>query len=93
MSTPVAGQLSLLTGGQQKQGDAIVRNPRQIFVQNVQPPAIVVGLPEAEERLNSTPQLAYCIGLLQSQHSSDNSLDTTTRNWLQGTVNNTDEHG
>jgi len=87
-----ASQSSLPPGNQQKQGDAITLPPRQVFVQNTQPPTIVVGLPEAGERLNSTPQLVYCIGLLQSQHSGDDSLDATTRDWLQITLNNTDEY-
>ncbi|KAK3827431.1 MAG: WD40-repeat-containing domain protein [Benniella sp.] len=88
---PAAIPSSLSLGSQQKQGDDIVHT-RQIFVQNVQPSTIVVGLPNADERLDSTPQLAYCMGLLQAQYSSDDSLDTTTRNWLQDTMNNTDEY-
>jgi len=92
VNIPAAIPSSLPLGSQQKQGDDIVHTPRQIFVQNVQPSTIVVGLPNADERLDSTPQLAYCMGLLQAQYSSDDSLDTTTRNWLQDTMNNTDEY-
>jgi hypothetical protein len=92
VNIPTASQSSLPLGNQQKQGDTIVHAPRKIFVQNAQLPIIVVGLPEAQERLNSTLQLAYCIRLLQSQQSSDNSLDTVTRDWLQVTVDNADEY-
>ncbi|KAK3821567.1 MAG: WD40-repeat-containing domain protein [Benniella sp.] len=92
LNISTTSQSSLPLGNQQKQGDTIVHAPRKILFQNAQPPIIVVGLPEAQERLNSTPQLAYCIGLLQSQQSSDNSLDTVTRNWLQVTMDNTDEY-
>ena len=92
VNSSAANQPSQPPGSQQKQGDAIVHTPRQIFTQDAQSPSIVVGLPEAGERLDSTLQLAHCIEILQSQHSSNDSLDPTTRNWLQVTVNNTDEY-
>ncbi|KAF9350343.1 hypothetical protein BGX34_001270, partial [Mortierella sp. NVP85] len=91
LNTPTASQLHQHPESQTQAGGTI-HTPRQIFVQNAQPLTIVVGLPEAQGRLNSTPQLAYCIGLLQSQQPSDNSLDTVTRNWLQITMSDTDEY-
>jgi len=47
------------------------------------PPSIEFKLPEPDERLNNTPQLAYCLNILQHSHSTDETLDPTTHNWLQ----------
>lgn len=62
--------------------------PPQIFAENKRPPTIEFKPPEPDKRLNDTPQLACSLGLLQS---SDDILDSTTRNWVQVTRNNPDE--
>ncbi|KAG0227431.1 hypothetical protein BGX31_007005 [Mortierella sp. GBA43] len=54
-----------------------------IFAENVRPPATEQTLPQPDERLNSTPQLVYCLGLLKSSHSSDEILEPPTQVWLQ----------
>ncbi|KAG0215397.1 hypothetical protein BGX31_000857, partial [Mortierella sp. GBA43] len=48
-------------------------------------------LPEPDERLINTPQLACCLGLLQASHSPESILDPTARRWLQTVVNDADE--
>jgi len=74
-----------------KQLQDVVTIPTHIFVENVRPPAIQFKLPEADERLGSTPQLAYCLGLLQASQSPDDILDTTAQNWLQAIEKDRDE--
>ncbi|KAK3823469.1 MAG: WD40-repeat-containing domain protein [Benniella sp.] len=75
----------------EKQNDAIVHIPPQIFVENTQPSALVVNLPEPDERIGSTIELAYCLSLLQSTFKPDEIVDITTRNWFQSTAENNDE--
>jgi len=71
--------------------DDIAHTPRQIFVENIQTSAIVFNLPEPDERLGSTTELAYCLSLLQSSFKPDEIVDMTTRNWFQSTAENNDE--
>ena len=74
---------------QTKQPQA-VNIPDHIFVDNVRPPAIQFKLPEADERLYNTPQLACCLGLLKASDSPD-ILEPTAHNWLRAIENDTDE--
>ncbi|KAF9920652.1 hypothetical protein BGZ65_011054, partial [Modicella reniformis] len=60
-----------------------------IFEENVRPPTI--KLPEADERLVNTPQLACCLSLLRSSHSLDDTLEPIARNWIQAVENDLDE--
>ncbi|KAF9350015.1 hypothetical protein BGX34_001454, partial [Mortierella sp. NVP85] len=62
-----------------------------IFPTNVGPPATDIKLPEPDERLNSTPQLACCLGLLQASRLPDVTLDPTADRWLLAIENDTDE--
>ncbi|KAF9362702.1 hypothetical protein BGX34_005659, partial [Mortierella sp. NVP85] len=66
--------------------------PRHIFDVNVRPPTIKVKLPDADETLDSTPQLVYCLNLLKPTHSSDDFMDPVVQKWLQDTKKNTDEY-
>jgi len=66
--------------------------PAYVFAENVRPPMVVAKLPEPDERLLSTPQLAYCLGLLRDSHELDDILEPTARNWLQIAENDEDEH-
>jgi hypothetical protein len=43
------------------------------------------NLPEPDGRLSNTPQLAYCLHLLQANRSPDDKLDSKAQNWLQTT--------
>ncbi|KAK3823459.1 MAG: WD40-repeat-containing domain protein [Benniella sp.] len=65
--------------------------PAYIFGENVPRPAIEFKLPEADERLSSTPQLAYCLELLKIHSSADKHLEPTVLKWLQQTEKDTDE--
>ncbi|KAF9925608.1 hypothetical protein BGZ65_007653 [Modicella reniformis] len=62
-----------------------------IFAVDVGPPTSEIKLPEADEPLINTLQLACCLGLLQASCSSDDILEPTARNWLQTTEKDTDE--
>ncbi|KAF9983082.1 hypothetical protein BGZ65_002197 [Modicella reniformis] len=63
----------------------------QLIFENVRPPTIVSKLPEADERLANTPQLACCLSLLRSSHSLDDTLEPIARNWIQAVENDLDE--
>jgi hypothetical protein len=69
----------------------IVMIPDQIFAENVPPPTVEFKLPEADERLNNTPQLVYCLSLLHLSRSTDDQLDHVAENWLQVIEKDTDE--
>ncbi|KAF9346581.1 hypothetical protein BGX34_003796 [Mortierella sp. NVP85] len=62
-----------------------------IFVENVRPPTVEFELPEADERLDSTVQLARCLNLLHSPPSIDEALEPGAYKWLQATVKDMDE--
>ncbi|KAK3821661.1 MAG: WD40-repeat-containing domain protein [Benniella sp.] len=63
-----------------------------IFDVNVRPPTIKIKLPDADETLDSTLQLVYCLSLLKTTHSPDDMLDPVAQKWLQDTKKNTDEY-
>ncbi|KAF9931765.1 hypothetical protein BGZ65_004738, partial [Modicella reniformis] len=65
--------------------------PSNIFAVNVGPPTFDIKLPEADERLTNTPQLACCLGLLQASRPPDDILEPFARNWLQTIEKDTDE--
>jgi len=48
-------------------------------------------LPKADERLNSTPQLAACLSLLKKAHLLEDMLEPGSRKWLQAIKDDTDE--
>ncbi|KAG0217474.1 hypothetical protein BGX31_000239 [Mortierella sp. GBA43] len=62
-----------------------------IFADNIHPPTTIFSLPEPDERLNSTPQLACCLTLLQMSTSPGTVIDPTAQKWLQAIVKDTDE--
>ncbi|KAF9957564.1 hypothetical protein BGZ65_001989, partial [Modicella reniformis] len=75
-------------------GDIVqIQIPQHIFPENVLPHTIgtICTLPTPDERLNTTPQLAYCLSLLKVVLSPDEILDPISRNWLQATEKDTDE--
>ncbi|KAF9353614.1 hypothetical protein BGX34_011467 [Mortierella sp. NVP85] len=63
--------------------DDIPPFPSHIFVDDMHPPTVVFDLPEVDERLGSTPQLAYCLGLLRASHSPEDIHGPAAQNWLQ----------
>ncbi|KAG0008232.1 hypothetical protein BGZ80_003677, partial [Entomortierella chlamydospora] len=64
---------------------------QKIFDQNVTPPIARYALPEAGERIASTPQLAYCLSLLHPSRISKEELDQSECDWLQTRVVDPDE--
>ncbi|KAF9105125.1 hypothetical protein BGX27_009794 [Mortierella sp. AM989] len=70
--------------------------PRQIFVQDVPQPVARYSPPEGDKRITSTPQLAYCLGLLSDRTQSSQDLDKAVHNesescWLNNILSDTDE--
>ncbi|KAG0204364.1 hypothetical protein BGX31_003182, partial [Mortierella sp. GBA43] len=73
-------------------GTRVTTIHRRVFFENKRPPAIESTLPECGEPITDTPQLAYCLGLLQTWRSSpDTILDPTAREWLCTIDKNADE--
>ncbi|KAF9936566.1 hypothetical protein BGZ65_002270, partial [Modicella reniformis] len=65
-----------------------------IFTDNRQPPVTVFKLPEPDERLQDTAQLAYCLKLLKLWSSSpDDIQDQTSLDWLHALEKDEDERG
>ncbi|KAI8357919.1 hypothetical protein B0O80DRAFT_485074 [Mortierella sp. GBAus27b] len=73
------------------QGNNTPSIPPHIFAENIRPTTIVDKLPEPDERLGSTPQLACCLALLKDSRSLEGILEPAARNWLQAVENDEDE--
>ncbi|KAF8983543.1 hypothetical protein BGZ46_010051 [Entomortierella lignicola] len=67
--------------------------PLEIFYKDVVPPVAKYNLPEDDERIASTPQLAYCLSLLNPSLISNEELDPAEFAWSQAKLNNPDEKG
>jgi hypothetical protein len=83
--------MSLASRDQLKQRHNTAIVSQQFFEENVRPPAIAFRPPEPDERLNDTPQLACCLGILRAPQSPDIILEPLARDWLQAVEKNTDE--
>jgi len=62
-----------------------------IFAENVPPPTIHVKLPEPDERLDNTPQLVCCLGLLKVAQNPHTKLEPIALKWTQAVEKDTDE--
>ncbi|KAG0015930.1 hypothetical protein BGZ80_009541, partial [Entomortierella chlamydospora] len=69
----------------------VVHIPQKIFDQNINPPITKYTLPEPNERIDSSPQLAYCLSLLHPSMISKEGFDQNECNWLQARIDDTDE--
>ncbi|KAG0021100.1 hypothetical protein BGZ80_003033 [Entomortierella chlamydospora] len=69
----------------------VVPVPKKIFDQNVIPPVARYTLPGVGERITSTPQLAYCLGLLQPSLVSKEGLSEIESDWSRVRTNDPDE--
>jgi len=87
---PVQNKPSLLKMNRKETDIAAI--PAHIFADNVRPSTVVAKLPEPDERLINTPQLVYCLALLNDSHELDDILEPVARNWLQIVENDEDEH-
>ncbi|KAG0294426.1 hypothetical protein BGZ98_001774, partial [Dissophora globulifera] len=65
--------------------------PPSIFSQDVAPAAAKYHLPRAGARLESTPQLAYCLGLLPTSPASVKMLDEAEQAWSLAKADDEDE--
>ncbi|KAF9345083.1 hypothetical protein BGX34_005045, partial [Mortierella sp. NVP85] len=84
-------QLSKANASVQKRKQNIIPTiPQHIFAENITPPSIVTKLPETDERLASTPQLACCLSLLKASNSLD-TLEPMVRTWIQTIEKDEDE--
>ncbi|KAG0053362.1 hypothetical protein BGZ83_001256 [Gryganskiella cystojenkinii] len=72
-------------------GSDIARVPEDIFPDDMRQPTTKCTLPNADERLSDTSQLAYCLGLLQVTPSPGEEFETTACNWVKATENNAEE--
>ncbi|KAF9343418.1 hypothetical protein BGX34_006791, partial [Mortierella sp. NVP85] len=75
-----------------KKLSAVASIPAYIFTDDVRPPAVVAKLPEPDERLINTPQLACCLALLKDSQQLEEILEPSARSWLQVAENDRDEH-
>ncbi|KAF8978564.1 hypothetical protein BGZ46_006350, partial [Entomortierella lignicola] len=69
----------------------IVQIQQIIFSENINPPVIKYTLPEPGGRITSTPQLAYCISLLQPSLISKDGLDNSEDTWVLSRMNDSEE--
>ncbi|KAF9358388.1 hypothetical protein BGX34_008954 [Mortierella sp. NVP85] len=76
---------------QRRKGRKNIAVTSYIFPNNVRPPSVEFRLPEPDERLSSTPQLACCLALLQASLSPDEILESDALNWLRMIENDPDE--
>ncbi|KAI8355188.1 hypothetical protein B0O80DRAFT_507024 [Mortierella sp. GBAus27b] len=74
-----------------RQGNDIIAVPPHIFSENVAPATIVNKLPDPDERLTSTPQLACCLGILKESRSLGDLLQPEARKWVHVVENDEDE--
>ncbi|KAF9355333.1 hypothetical protein BGX26_006702 [Mortierella sp. AD094] len=65
--------------------------PSRIFTEEAHPPLANLKLPEPEERLDDTRQLANCLGLLQNASLLDDDTDDSISKWVSATQNNPEE--
>jgi len=87
---PLVGTSAVNQSSQRKRESGIVV-PYNIFPTNIRLSANGFKPPEPDTRLNDTPQLACCLGLLQVDCELDDILDTTVRDWLGATKDEPDE--
>ncbi|KAK3821637.1 MAG: WD40-repeat-containing domain protein [Benniella sp.] len=76
---------------EQRQAKAAATFPAHIFAENITPSTVEMKLPELDERLNNTPQLVCCLGLLKVAHSPDTKLEPTALKWMQAVEKDTEE--
>ena len=91
MSIPNDEKPSQVPATGQKQRREITKYSQAIFAKNIRPPALEIKLPKADERLNTTPQLAACLSLLKNSELLEDMLDPASRKWLQTLKKDTDE--
>jgi len=78
---------------QQRSNESTVAStfPAHIFSENIPPPTVQMKLPGPDERLDNTPQLVYCLGLLKVAQLPDVKLEPTALKWTQAVEKDKEE--
>ncbi|KAG0346645.1 hypothetical protein BGZ54_005140, partial [Gamsiella multidivaricata] len=84
-------QVSYKRAGDRDACRDMARVPGDIFPDNMRQPTVKIALPEADERLNDTSQLAYCLGLLQVTPSPEEVFEPAAGDWVKSTEKNAEE--
>ncbi|KAG0243200.1 hypothetical protein BGX31_011090 [Mortierella sp. GBA43] len=87
--TQVSGPSHRSSVHHQTQVGDIAMTFENIYEENARSPSFEYKLPEPDERLRNTQELAYCLGLLRV--ASDDILDPATQKWLAVIRKDTDE--
>ncbi|KAI8345451.1 hypothetical protein B0O80DRAFT_431668 [Mortierella sp. GBAus27b] len=74
-----------------KKGTDVAKVPESVFPRNIRPPLYEFKPPQPDARLDNTPQLVYCLGLMQTVKDPDELLDPVAQSWLQIVIKDTDE--
>ncbi|KAG0234640.1 hypothetical protein BGX31_004488 [Mortierella sp. GBA43] len=85
------GSIDTSSVGQQRKGRIIATVSSHIFPKNILPPSIDIKLPDPDERLIDTQQLACCLGLLQGAQSPTDTVEPRAHKWLRIVERDTDE--
>jgi hypothetical protein len=80
-----------LSAGASQENKGVIAIPKDIFPENVGSPSLGLKLPEPDERLESTPQLASCLSLLQMSLPPGDVLEPKARKWREDTEKDKDE--
>ncbi|KAI8348177.1 hypothetical protein B0O80DRAFT_490105, partial [Mortierella sp. GBAus27b] len=80
-----------IKGTDVKRGTDIAKVPESIFPRNIRPPLYEFKPPQPDARLDDTPQLVYCLGLMQTVKDPDELLDSVAQSWLQIVIQDADE--
>ncbi|KAG0362320.1 hypothetical protein BGZ54_008681, partial [Gamsiella multidivaricata] len=65
--------------------------PKHIFPDDLRQSVVKCKLPDADERLSDTSQLAYCLGLLQATPSPEEAFEPAAGEWVKATKKNAEE--
>jgi len=65
--------------------------PAHILAENMPPPSVQVKLPRLDERLDNTPQLVCCLGLLKMAQSPDAKFEPAALKWMRAVEKDKDE--
>jgi hypothetical protein len=89
---PAGGSQGIGSINQKIQHRNIATIPSHIFAENAPPPpTIEFKLPQIDERIISTPQLAYCLSIMQASKSSDDQFEPDVQEWLHAIKSDIDE--
>ncbi|KAG0286965.1 hypothetical protein BGZ98_004865, partial [Dissophora globulifera] len=72
-------------------GRDLAQVPNNIFPDDMRQIVVKYKLPDADERLIDTSQLAYCLGLLQVTLSPEEVFEPAAGDWVASTEKNVDE--